>query len=932
MNSSERFHQAAQAAHEAIAFINLHAKDEPKLSEVSDDLKLNLAKAVLQATSSAEVMQSDKRTIGVFGASQAGKSFLVSQMASQGERLTTQWDGMTIDYLNHVNPPGGNKEATGFVTRFTHSQDAGLPGFPAKVRVFNECDIAKILINSFYYDLDLQQVTVNLDTSYLLSHVQECLSKYKAPDTAASDSKEYVPSYEELVSLALYAQSHSNKNLQELGPLHPFWKAVYAAAPQLTAEGRAHLFSVLWHKTALFTMMYMTVVSALVKFRGQDYVYVPSSVFITFDEQKNTYLQRKGGGLLCVDALNDLFSESETVEVALNAEEKVSVPYAVLAAAAVELAFPLPEQSAVNSFDVLDFPGARSRKKDDLKVITQGDEQFDGHHPTPAMRQYGGDFMRRGKVAYLFDRYTQRQEVDVMFFCLGANTQPEVSDLTLIINDFIRENIGATPQDRMRFPYPPLIAVMTRFDELISREVAYLTNPARPLNTDTEERVKMVLEKIQAQEWMQEWTPGQPFNNFFVARATGWADEWMAKGPDGRETGIIPEKEQALHQVGMELLNDPRFTTHVRYPEECLRAVATPNDGGISVIARELSQHYMDKGSKEKRLQERTTQMLTPCVQELSRFVTLNGAKAAQAARDKGLKIALSLLQCDFLSSILGQLREFMELPADRYTTAYNDMFAAGSNARSFAKAVCKMYAENLRSLYSDERGNILCHKVLTAARLRRNYIVDDADPLKNFSFFYQEGSTQFKDETALSDSFRRLLQDLCDEMCKLFASSRLDLENKLIAALDTSENASTNREHLSDIQVRKARQFISDFNTSLGVTALTAAGEQVHELFALNEEQMMQYAGDAAAGKNAVQAFSFKPDMDIYLPKLSEATAQYDRRFWNDFFSALIYCMANININAGSEFSFNAADNALLCELVETMQKALQESAQEQA
>ena len=69
--------------------------------------------------------------VGVFGPSQAGKSYLVSILASRdGRPLQARFADKTYDFLREINPPG-NRESTGLVTRFglgLSDGDARLPG------------------------------------------------------------------------------------------------------------------------------------------------------------------------------------------------------------------------------------------------------------------------------------------------------------------------------------------------------------------------------------------------------------------------------------------------------------------------------------------------------------------------------------------------------------------------------------------------------------------------------------------------------------------------------------------------------------------------------------------------------------------------------------------------------------------------------------
>ncbi|MEI7606687.1 MAG: virulence factor SrfC family protein, partial [Rhodospirillaceae bacterium] len=65
-----------------------------------------------------------KVSVGVFGPSQAGKSYLISALARRGSApLMADFGGAAKDFLAEINPPGGT-ESTGLVTRFTMDRPA----------------------------------------------------------------------------------------------------------------------------------------------------------------------------------------------------------------------------------------------------------------------------------------------------------------------------------------------------------------------------------------------------------------------------------------------------------------------------------------------------------------------------------------------------------------------------------------------------------------------------------------------------------------------------------------------------------------------------------------------------------------------------------------------------------------------------------------
>nr|MCR5083873.1 putative virulence factor [Succinivibrionaceae bacterium] len=152
MATDKGLSRAHQALGEALSLVG---RRRECFGERADRIETLACEARIAAAQGLELLGRESVTIGVFGPSQAGKSYLVSRLAAgeQG-RLKTCWDGLGIDFLTHVNPPGRDNEATGLVTRFTHEAPKAPPGFPIRVSVLREIDVVKILVNSFNNDFD----------------------------------------------------------------------------------------------------------------------------------------------------------------------------------------------------------------------------------------------------------------------------------------------------------------------------------------------------------------------------------------------------------------------------------------------------------------------------------------------------------------------------------------------------------------------------------------------------------------------------------------------------------------------------------------------------------------------------------------------------------------------------------------------------------
>lgn len=111
----------------------------------------------------------------------------------------------------------------------------------------------------------------------------------------------------------------------------------------------------------------------------------------------------------------------------------------VLTALIAEVTVPLAEQpwDFFAHTDLLDFPGARSRKEhEDIDKALAAESGL-------------GELFLRGKVAYLFQHYNAEQEIAAMLLCVGPSVQ-EVSTLPKMVTAWIGQTMGATPAARQR--------------------------------------------------------------------------------------------------------------------------------------------------------------------------------------------------------------------------------------------------------------------------------------------------------------------------------------------------------------------------------------------------------------------------------------------------------------------------------------------------
>lgn len=80
---------------------------------------------------------SSNPAVAAFGESQKGKSYVISSLlASKGKQFTvTDKDGKEYNFIEEMNPPTNDTEATGVVTRFTRDYDVVDENFPIMVKL-----------------------------------------------------------------------------------------------------------------------------------------------------------------------------------------------------------------------------------------------------------------------------------------------------------------------------------------------------------------------------------------------------------------------------------------------------------------------------------------------------------------------------------------------------------------------------------------------------------------------------------------------------------------------------------------------------------------------------------------------------------------------------------------------------------------------------
>lgn len=500
-----------------------------------------------------------KMCVGVFGPSQAGKSYLISALARDAQgALLADFAGKTHDFIGEINPEGG-KESTGLVTRFTMSRPPAQPeGFPVQIRLLTELDLVKILANTYYADCEHRETPDAKAISARLDALQDRLG-----------TGDGVVSLDDLEELHEYLKKDflAKPRVQELN--RAFWPRALHMGTKLDLEGRIRLYSLIWDEVEAFTDLLRLLAGALERLGHPDVAFTPLDALIPRDASIIDVAMLRGLG-----TNGGAGDETRPLEVATANGKRVTLPRAVVTALTAELTIFMctrPDDYFEHT-DLLDFPGYRSRYKfDELRRELQ----------KPDMLK---ELFLRGKVAYLFQRYSAERELTSMLLCIGPSNQ-EVQDLPGVINSWINLTHGEKPESRKDKPVA-LFFVLSKFDMEFEQKKGA---PSVESRWDNRLHASLLDFFGKQFDWPTNWDGTDGFKNMFLLRNPNFRfDAVLDITPDGVEQGIRPEQQGNVDALKNAFLHSPLVAAHFEAPQASWEAAMRLNDGGIGLIRQKL--------------------------------------------------------------------------------------------------------------------------------------------------------------------------------------------------------------------------------------------------------------------------------------------------------------------------------------------------------
>jgi len=557
--------------------------------------------------------------VGVFGPSQAGKSYLVSALARRpGGSLICDFSGDQKDFLREINPPG-DRESTGLVTRFTTSRPGGDPAFPVELRLLSETDLVKVLANAYLSDFDANNLKITPPNEAALRAVIAAAEQEVAAAATAAHLDEIV-----LFDVGEYFERYFSARIDTLRQTG-YWDALIRLAGRLPLAGRARLYAPLWGGIADLTALFLQLAGGLEKLGHAAEARAAIDALVPRDDS-----------IIDVATLSRLSAAEDTTDaIAVQpvpaAGAPVKLPRALLAAIVAELRIAITDTPwpFLAGTDLLDFPGARAREK---MIEMESD-------PDKRARQTR-DMLLRGKIAYLFQRFTEERELTAMLLCMPGNPA-EVKDLAAMVQGWIGLTHGETPAARAAVRNA-LFLVLTKFDlEFI--EKGGETSEARRGKWDRRLHSSF-LELYGQSGWPDDWD-GKPFDNSLFLRNPGMKQEHIMayasveRRPDGSEQlveqGPLAAKAELIDEYRRAFLASEPCGRHFRDRDAVWAAAFAPNDGGISYLVQRLTA-TLDESLKAHQIGERLSDQARTLGDMLRRFHHADD-DAARQAKEKAM-------------------------------------------------------------------------------------------------------------------------------------------------------------------------------------------------------------------------------------------------------------------------------------------------------
>ena len=558
--------------------------------------------------------------IAAFGESQKGKSYVISSLlARKGQQFMVNdpKTGETYNFVEQLNPITRDTEATGVATRFTKSYEVPNDSFPIMVKVLSIADMLQILCDTAYNDVKSHSVIDREDIDEFMIAQER---RYKG-----SPNVQDVLDEDDIMNVREYVEDHIGITKAKELLDSRYFDVLARIIPHVQPREWPQLMSKLWYDNSDITSLFIRMLQGYETLGFSKKVYIPISALLntTTTLMSSLCLQKLDvssptTGNVDPNMGTDLFTEDQKIIEGFSKS--------VLSSIAAEVVFQIPKETIaeeliyntegilddgnrqrllskgwnkkvskefLNTVDIFDFPGARAAlelQEEQIKI------------------ELNNKMMLRGKVRYLFNKYSDERLINVLMLC-HDHMQNGPTVMPGLVEQWIKQNMGASVRERTAFLdksiVSPLFMIATKFNMDMSHSVQ--SGGDDQIEKRWEDRYQKVLyeQVLQADSlsWFKNWTERGGFKNTYLLRDYKWSGINGNRLFEGFETSGVEttEIDTTFHQqLRQSFVTSPYVNTFFEDPELAWDAAATMNNDGATRIIENLG--IVAANAKESRL------------------------------------------------------------------------------------------------------------------------------------------------------------------------------------------------------------------------------------------------------------------------------------------------------------------------------------------
>jgi len=534
----------------------------------------------------------------VYGPSQVGKSLFVGRVLvpSSDDYTPLGRDENTgppayyqhLSFDTDLNPQSGSNEATALVTRFTTKDrlaNLGLPDYPVIVRALTRAQWLRVIARGFNVECATPERTWN--QAELEELFEDVYKKFAASDIDRAWRLDILDAYAYMRTVDRRGFQSNESVVNGLLTRYPLSEDGYVAIA-------ANIF---WDDWAALTQMFVRIAKFLAELVTEDHdpaiLTHWAGVRFLLDTQRAAIHERRTSRCFQRCAWEDFQMVRKNDWHILEYHEGRgggNEPQAIIQASMLEMVIPiLPHRlsddwrKVIEQIDILDIPGMRAGR-----MGAEEGKRFSADTLEEQM-----EIVKRGKVAYLFERYTEEMLIQTLLLLARGGNLEVTAQMKAHIDKWGKARYGDKVwPSKVRDELPALFLGITGIDEEFRDREEY----ADPMLYET--RFAQLADALG--DVMTDFGgKGKHFTNCYPIRYPG---TWDANQKQREKAGA-----DKWENAGQAFLKARQVQTFVADADLKWQRAITDGDGGLSLISagwKEVTTAEKKQDQLEKQIDE----------------------------------------------------------------------------------------------------------------------------------------------------------------------------------------------------------------------------------------------------------------------------------------------------------------------------------------